>query len=227
MSAALDHLVVAARSLDEGVAWCEAILGFTPGPGGRHVFMGTHNRLFSLASLRFRRAYFEIIAIDRDAPPPPRPRWFDLDTGALQAALQEGPRLIHWVMRCDDIEARCAQLRSAGIDRGEVTAAERDTAEGPLRWRISVRADGARLFGGALPTLIAWGNRHPVDTMPPSGVTLESLTLAGLPAAAAGTCHVAGVDAVDTGPPLSARLATPRGPITLQAPFLEKPHVHR
>jgi hypothetical protein len=30
----LDHLVVAARTLDEGVAWCEATLGVTPGPGG-------------------------------------------------------------------------------------------------------------------------------------------------------------------------------------------------
>ena len=31
----LDHLVVMAASLDEGVAWCEATLGVTPGPGGQ------------------------------------------------------------------------------------------------------------------------------------------------------------------------------------------------
>ena len=34
---AVDHLVIAAATLDEGVAWCEATLGVTPGPGGRHA----------------------------------------------------------------------------------------------------------------------------------------------------------------------------------------------
>ena len=33
--AALDHLVVAAPTLAQGVAWCEQALGLTPGPGGR------------------------------------------------------------------------------------------------------------------------------------------------------------------------------------------------
>ena len=30
MTARLDHLVVAANSLDEGVRWCQATLGVTP-----------------------------------------------------------------------------------------------------------------------------------------------------------------------------------------------------
>ena len=227
MSAHLDHLVVAARTLDEGVAWCEATLGVTPGPGGRHGLMGTHNRVFSLASPLFPRAYFEIIAIDPQAAAPPRRRWFDLDSPALQEALKEGPRLVHWVLRCDDIDERCARLRAAGIHRGEVLAAERDTPQGLLRWRISVRDDGSRLFDGALPTLIAWGERHPADTLPASGVSLESLSVAGLPAAARPACHVAGVAMVDAGAPLLARLSTPRGPLILQAPSLESPHVQR
>jgi hypothetical protein len=225
VSAALDHLVVAARTLDEGVAWCETTLGITPDPGGRHVSMGTHNRVFSLASPRYPRAYFEIIAIDGEAPPPGRRRWFDLDSPALQAALLDGPQLVHWVLRCDDIETRCAQLQAAGIDRGEVLAAERDTPQGPLRWRISVRSDGARLFDGALPTLIAWGDRHPTDTLPHSGVRLESFTVSGLPAAALQGCRAAGVDVADSGSPLSARLSTPRGPVVLQSPSLESSHV--
>jgi len=50
---ALDHLVVTARTLDEGAAWCEATLGIVPGPGGRHALMGTHSRLFSIASRAF------------------------------------------------------------------------------------------------------------------------------------------------------------------------------
>ena len=34
---ALDHLVVACRSLDAGRAWCEATFGVLPQPGGRGV----------------------------------------------------------------------------------------------------------------------------------------------------------------------------------------------
>ena len=105
MKLAIDHVVVAARTLDEGVAWCKAQLGITPGPGGKHAFMGTHNRLFSIQSVQFPRAYFEIIAIDRSAPAPRRPRWFDLDQPALHAELLSGrnscigwraPRTSHW-----------------------------------------------------------------------------------------------------------------------------------
>ena len=42
-------------------------LGITPGPGGQHPLMGTHNRLFSIASAAYPQAYFEIIAIDPGA----------------------------------------------------------------------------------------------------------------------------------------------------------------
>ena len=63
----IDHLVVAAASLDDGVRWCEKTLGITPGPGGEHPLMGTHNRLFTIATVQHPKAYFEIIAINREA----------------------------------------------------------------------------------------------------------------------------------------------------------------
>ena len=203
---ALDHLVVAARTLDEGAAWCEATLGIVPGPGGRHALMGTHNRLFSIASARFPRAYFEIIAIDPDAPPPARLRWFDLDAPVLREALARGPQLIHWVARGHDIGALCGRWRRVGIERGELLEAQRETTLGLLRWRISVRGDGARLFDGAMPT---------------SGVVLERLVVAGLPAAAWPAGTVAGVESVDAGPPLVATLASPLGRVVLQAAVME------
>ncbi len=68
----LDHLVMAAHTLEQGVAWCEAVLGATPAAGGKHVGMGTHNRLLSIGSVAFPQAYLEIIAIDPEAPPPGR-----------------------------------------------------------------------------------------------------------------------------------------------------------
>jgi hypothetical protein len=41
-----------------------------------------------------------------------------------------------------------------------------------------VRDDGQRLFGGALPTLIQWGDTHPADGMPDAGLSLLGLHLA-------------------------------------------------
>src|SRR5215212_6108427 len=95
---ALDHLVVACRSLDEGRGWCETTFGVAPQAGGRHSLMGTHNLLLSVSSERHPGAYLELIAIDPDAPPPAQPRWFDLDDASLQAAIAT-PRLVHWVAR--------------------------------------------------------------------------------------------------------------------------------
>jgi len=153
----VDHLVVAAATLEEGVRWCEATLGVTPGPGGRHDLMGTHNRLFSVAGEGFANAYFEIIAIDPEAAPPGRARWFGLDRLDLSA----GPRLVHWVARTRSLDAQLAALRELGVDGGRALAAHRDTPAGRLNWRIAVRDDGAPPEGGAVPALIEWGERFP------------------------------------------------------------------
>ena len=180
-SAQIDHLVVAARTLEEGVAWCEATLGVVPGPGGEHALFGTHNRLLRLHCTQAPRAYLEIIAVNPQATPTrpaPLKRWFDLDDPALRARLaQQGPQLVHWVASVPDIDAASARLRALGIERGPVIAASRPTPSGLLRWRISVRDDGQRLFDGALPTLIQWGDTHPAETMPASGLALRGLTL--------------------------------------------------
>jgi hypothetical protein len=213
VSAVLDHLVVAAATLNEGVQWCEAVLGVTPGPGGRHPLMGTHNRLFDIGSEAFPQAFFEIIAIDPAAPPPGRARWFGLDT----VDLRSGPRLLHWVARSSAINAQSRALRAAGFDIGPAVAASRDTPQGRLAWRISVRDDGRLLAGGALPTLIDWGRTpHPAASMAAPGVTLQELTLRGLTPAAIQALDGRGVvHAADTGPALSATLDTPRGRVTL------------
>ena len=179
--AGIDHLVVAAPSLAEGVAWCEATLGLTPGPGGAHALFGTHNRLLRLHSTVHPKAYLEIIAIDPAATPtrpPPLRRWFDLDDPALRERLRhEGPQLIHWVASVPDIDAAGAAWRALGIKRGAVIEASRPTPQGLLRWRITVRDDGQRLFGGALPTLIQWGDTHPADGMTGADLGLQGLTL--------------------------------------------------
>lgn len=169
----IDHLVFAARSLDEGVAWCREHLGVEPAGGGEHVLMGTHNRVFRVDAPGFERAYFEIIAINPAAPAPGRARWFDFDDERMQAALTKGPMLVHFVARTNDIERAVSALAAQGIDRGAVIPVQR----GNLRWKMTVREDGQRLFGGALPTLIQWDGPHPCDSLPASGAKLAALAI--------------------------------------------------
>ena len=221
MTLALDHLVIAARTLGEGVDWCESALGLRPEAGGRHGFMGTHNRVFAIGSAAFPRAYAELIAIDPAAASPTQhARWFDLDDAALQHRLAaDGPQLVHWVARCDDLGATHTALRAAGIDCGDVQTAERMTPQGLLRWRISVRADGRRALAGAAPALIEWGDAHPTDSMPTSGVALKAMRVAGWPAAVAALLPPAFEhDGHAAASPIHIELTTPRGSVTLRSP---------
>jgi len=221
-SARVDHLVLMAATLEQGVQWCEAMLGITPGPGGQHALMGTHNRLFSIASERYPQAYFEIIAIDPQAAAPGRPRWFDMDDPALREQVaHSGPRLIHFVARVPDARAAVTALGALGLDRGEVLQASRPTANGLLQWQITVRADGQRLLDGALPTLIQWGPTHPAQAMAESGITLQELVVAHPQADTLDAAYQAiGLDDVRVragSARLSARLLTPRGPIEVHS----------
>lgn len=178
MSARIDHLVVLADSLEQGAAWCQTALGVAPEPGGRHPLFGTHNRLLAIGTPTFELAYLEIIAVDPQAPPLARTRWFDMDDERLLAEVRtQGPRLIHWVARVPDLALAVATLAAQGIERGEPLQASRMTDRGPLEWQIAVRPDGQRLFDGCLPTLIEWGAVHPAAAMPESGVRLQGLCL--------------------------------------------------
>jgi len=225
LTAQLDHLVVAAASLAEGVQWCENVLGVTPGAGGEHALMGTHNRLFTIASATFARVYLEIIAIHSGAAfarPDWARRWFDLDDLELQARLvKSGPQLVHLVARMTRVAAGVRALAQLGLDRGEVLEASRAAPGGLLSWKITVRDDGQRLFYGALPTLIEWGDVHPSDSMAPSGVTLQSLQAQHpRPDALRAAYQAIGLSgiALSAGPPnLMATLQTPRGLLTLES----------
>lgn len=232
MKTQIDHLVVMAASLDEGVQWCEDTLGITPGPGGEHEKYGTHNRLFKIASPQFPLAYFEIIAINPAAVIPKRsqvPRWFDMDDAALQKAVAQGPQLIHFVSSTDDVKAARHVLRTQGMERGQVVHASRKSSKGMLHWQITVREDGERLFNGCLPTLIQWGKpdaaeplrMHPRNSLPRSGVTLQSLTVHHPSAAKLQAAYEAiGLSdiAIEAGPAnLVATLQTPKGLVQLQS----------
>lgn len=157
----LDHLVVSAGTLDEGVAAVEAALGVALAGGGKHDRMGTHNRLLGLGDI-----YLEVIAVDPGAPAPAWPRWFDLDrfTGR--------PRLTNWVARCGDVATELA-LSPPG------TGEPMEMSRGPYRWDYTVPADGRLPFDGGFPALLHWkGGRKPPDDLPEAGVRLERLEIA-------------------------------------------------
>lgn len=220
----LDHLVVAARTLDEGARFVADTLGVDPVAGGAHAAMGTHNRLLGL----WGGAYLEIIAIDPQAegsagqdPGQRRPRWFALDEPAMQARLADGPFLAHWVVRVP----RPKDLARWQSQYPQRIAPVIPMARGELTWRITVPSDGAfpswqGAGDGVNPTLIQWDTpQHPGERLPQTGLAIKALR-ARHPRAAAvreqldwlGCAHLIELDESDAeAPALAAQIETPAG----------------
>lgn len=200
----LDHIALAAETLQAGVDRAEAALGVRLAGGGQHALMGTHNRLLGLGDL-----YFEVIAIDPMAAKPAFPRWFDLDrfTGP--------PRLSNWICRCADLDmALAASPPGTGLPVS--------VARGDLRWRMGVPADGTLPFDNRFPALIEWqGPAHPVQRLADSGLRLTRLEVAhpdapALQAALAGRFDDPRVAVVQGPAALRATFDTPHGPRILE-----------
>ena len=209
----LDHIVIAAASLDDGVRYIRERLGVEIPAGGRHELMGTHNHLMRLGP----SSYLEVIAVDPQAPRPDRPRWFALDEPAMQDRLREGPSLVTWVLRTADV---VAAVQAAAFSLGEVVHMSR----GALSWRLTVPRNGALPQGGVIPHLIEWdGGVRPWESMADPGCGLRELTLAhpdpDFLRQALNTLCSRGFDfiAIEEGPAprLSAEISTPSGIVRL------------
>ncbi|CAM3636642.1 VOC family protein [Deinococcus frigens] len=158
MPATLDHLVIAAHTLQEGRAWLEGRLGVSLQGGGKHDNFGTHNALLSLGP----DCYLEVIAIDPDAPAPGRPRWFGLDTPGMHERLKDGPALIHWVVAVERLEPGPEVLE---LSRGE------------NRWALTVPENGELPMHGVAPSRIQWHTPPPPTRLTDVGVRLGRLRL--------------------------------------------------
>ncbi len=208
---------MAAANLEQGRQWCQTTLGVSPQPGGQHPLMGTHNLLLQLSSPERPQCYLEIIAIDPAAPAPGRRRWFGLDEPELQHRLQaDGPALVGYVARSGMVDMHRWGLINGRYQPGPILKASRETAHGLLQWQIVVADDGLPLGGGAVPTLIQWQGPHPADKLPPSGVSLATLTVRGLSDQTAQVLRLRGLARpADAGPALSVTLTTPNGVVGL------------
>ncbi len=157
----LDHLVVTAPALEVGVAYVEETLNVRMQPGGEHIRMGTHNALLKISD----GCYLEVIAINPQAPPPGRPRWFALD----QLRPKSKPRLATWVVRTSNILQAVA---AAGVQLGPVEPMSR----GSLEWQISIPEDGSLPIDGIAPTMIEWSSDpHPSSRLHDLGLSLIQL----------------------------------------------------
>jgi len=213
-TAVLDHLVVAANTLEQGMAYVADRIGVTMSGGGKHDAMGTHNRVLKLGPGQ----YLEVITIDPEGRAPDFPRWFNLDDPGFQARLKIRPHLITWVVRTDNVDALAEAIYGQGVC---VRPMQRDA----LRWRFAFTDDGCMPGDGLIPHLIQWDGRiHPTEKMKDAGCRL--LSLCGAHIDAAYVQRVVSSMELDNlitfhpvskqrPPGLSARIKTPAGVVVL------------
>jgi hypothetical protein len=225
-SLSLDHLVVSARTLDEGVQYVADTLGVAPAGGGAHPLMRTHNRLLGL----WGGVYLEVIAIDPRADTAaddtgPRPRLFALDAPATQARLENGPYLSHWVARVE----RPKHLATWQAQYPQRIAPVVPMTRGDFTWGLTVPDDGSfpawqGAGDGVLPSLIQWDStRHPSQSLGQTDLALKALKavhpraeLIGEQLRWLGAAHLLDVQSTDGAAALVAEFETPEGPRALR-----------
>lgn len=157
----LNHLVICTADLDTGSEEMEALLGVPFEDGGFNATHATRSKVLSLGP----DEYLEIIAVDKEASPPRRPRWYALDQ------FSGNTRLTNWVVRTNEL-SHLISLGAAGP--GTPMASSRNG----LRWTMVVPDDGELPLDGAAPALIEWrGGKHPAQILPDRKLRLQKLKL--------------------------------------------------
>ena len=168
--AQFDHLVVAVRSLDEGIAEFERLTGIKAGVGGKHPGRGTENALVSFGGGK----YLEIIApqagvtLGRATSRCGSSIACGSSTGRSASATSEGA---------------VAALKGAGFAATPPQPGSRVTPSGErLEWTTFGLADPAIAVA---PFFINWSaaTKHP-STTAPGGCEMAELTIRIRPAIA-------------------------------------------
>lgn len=156
--AEIDHIVIGARTLDEGARYIEDLLGVKPSKGGAHPGVGTHNMLLGMGA----NCYIEVIAPDPAQPEPAHPRPFDLDDAGMRTMLDAEPRLIAYVASTPALDAVAARLGAAHA--GEIRAMSR----GSLSWRMAFPPQRQDMYN-LIPPLIQWDGERAAKHIRDSG----------------------------------------------------------
>lgn len=167
MQTRIDHLVIGAADLTQGIDYVKECLGVDMPYGGAHEKMGTHNHLMQLGG----DVFLEVMAINPDAEPPEYPRWYGLDDPYIRRRIEAQPTLLTWVVNTKNIEKLLQQTTFAF---GKATLLSR----GNLSWYFGLPDDGRLLAGGMVPYVIEWQTElHPSKLMADVGCRLEGLEI--------------------------------------------------
>jgi hypothetical protein len=157
----IDHVIIAAGDLEEGMDRFEELTGVRPVFGGEHPGRGTRNALVALGP----RIYLELLAPQEGV-----------------AAVEDAPGLTDltgltpwgWAASTTDLDATSTILHAGGYTVSDPMPGSRAMPDGRLlEWRAG-GADEAAALGG--PFLIEWSadSPHPATTSP-SGCELQEL----------------------------------------------------
>ena len=163
----IDHIVIGASSLEDGVGYVKSVLGVDIPYGGEHIKMGTHNHLMQLGN----DAFLEVIAVNEKIAPPNRPRWYGLDDPYTRQCLEQQPSLLTWVVNTGNINE--LMLHSTySLGKPELIS------RGNLSWNFGLPEDGRLLGSGILPYAIEWHTDvHPSKGMADLGCSFQRLEI--------------------------------------------------
>ena len=203
----VDHLVFAARDLDEGIRDIEDRFGVEAVPGGHHPVYGTRNALVALGEA----CYLEIIAPDTKVLKPEEVHIFGIHE-------LDAPRLVTWAANASDLEQLADRARREMIDLGSVSRGSRHRPDGvELSW-TSTDPLAAR-NGGVLPFFVDWGQTaHPAKALPRECELLEITLQHPHAGNVQERLRTIGLDmAVEMAeePRVGARIRTPKGVVEL------------
>lgn len=163
---AIDHLLLGAADLDQGIAWVERMTGIQAVIGGSHPGVGTRNALMSLGG----RRYLEIIAPDPDQTA----YNFYIDVRRLAE-----PRFITWAATAD-IDATAKKAREAGYQIFGPSGGSRARPDGKvLKWKtLGVLTQFGRQGVDPMPFFIEWAPNSPHPSRDsPKGCELQSFEI--------------------------------------------------
>ena len=210
-ASAVDHLLIGAPTLEDGIAWLEERTGLRAAKGGAHLGLGTWNALASLGPAQ----YVEIIA-----PDPGQPGVETFYVPGLRSFKE--PRIATWAARTDELLSRFTKALPDAFVCEPPRQGSRIRPDGArLAWSLAFPRHAARgNFNGALPFFIEWeaGSPHP-GLSAPSGLRLLLMKIAHPSHEelndALRSLEIEGAVREDTTPAIQVELDTPKGLVVL------------